>query len=62
MGKEIAKTSFAPEDSCEFERRLDVETKLLCEAVACEDKLGPRSAFKCAEFLKPFRASGIAQR
>jgi hypothetical protein len=33
MGEDIAKTSFAPEDSREFERRLDVETKLLCEAV-----------------------------
>ncbi len=33
MGEEIAKTSFAPEDSVEFERRLGVETKLLGEAV-----------------------------
>ena len=33
MGEEIAKASFAPEDTIEFERRLDLETKLLGEAV-----------------------------
>lgn len=33
MGEEIAKTSFAPEDSAEFERRLDAETKLLSSAI-----------------------------
>ena len=34
MGEEIAKTSFAPEDAAEFERRLATETKLLGEALA----------------------------
>ncbi len=33
MGEEIAKTSFAPEDSVEFERRLNIETKLLGAAI-----------------------------
>jgi hypothetical protein len=34
MGEEIAKTSFAPEDATEFQRRLSAETKLLREEVA----------------------------
>ena len=33
MGEEIAKTSFAPEDSIEFKKRLDLETRLLGEEV-----------------------------
>jgi gamma-glutamyl:cysteine ligase YbdK (ATP-grasp superfamily) len=33
MGEEIGKTSFAPEDAAAFEKRLNLETKLLCESV-----------------------------
>jgi len=34
MGEEIAKSTFAPEDAAEFERRLALETKLLGEQLA----------------------------
>ena len=60
MGEEIAKTSFAPEDTAEFERRLAAETQLLGQEVKKGQVLLILESMKMQNQLKSPRSKPAA--